>query len=277
MIARAMHWRRLAIGARGLCLAWEGTPNHWKWTSLPKSRLAAVSHIFKSAADSDLVWEKFLPSDYKLIISNSVSSSSLSTSLPKKDLYFHLCHYPVFINNCTMSFALEKETGKKCYMVGARGLCIEWGSTANFWKWTSLPKSRFPEVAELVYFWFFEVNARIETRILSNRTNYAAYLVFKFGKSTDGFGSTLLASGVYVEGINDEERQGLFLDPSRNTPQLFHDRRDGWMEIEMGEFFNKNGDDGTLLCSLLDFDRFGTRHGLVIEGIELRPKKRLMP
>ncbi|KAL9411204.1 hypothetical protein AB3S75_044906 [Citrus x aurantiifolia] len=240
-------------------------------------RLAAVSHIFKSAADSDLVWEKFLPSDYKLIISNSVSSSSLSTSLPKKDLYFHLCHYPIFINNCTMSFALEKETGKKCYMVGARGLCIEWGSTANFWKWTSLPKSRFPEVAELAYFWFFEVNARIETRILSNRTNYAAYLVFKFGKSTDGFGSTLLASGVYVEGINDEERQGLFLDPSRNTPQLFHDRRDGWMEIEMGEFFNKNGDDGTLLCSLFDFDRFGTRHGLVIEGIELRPKKRLMP
>lgn len=35
---QAMHWRRLAIGARGLCLAWEGTPNHWKWTSLPKSR-----------------------------------------------------------------------------------------------------------------------------------------------------------------------------------------------------------------------------------------------
>ncbi|KAL9408674.1 hypothetical protein AB3S75_047120 [Citrus x aurantiifolia] len=236
-------------------------------------RLAVVSPAFKSAADSDLVWEKFLPSDYKLIISNSVSSSFLITSLSKKDLYFHLCHHPIFINNGTMSFELEKETGKKCYMVGARDLCIGWGSTPSCWKWTSLPESRFPEVAELVYFWFFEVNARIETRILSHRTNYAAYLVFKFGKSTDGFRSTQLASAVYVEGINDKKRQGLFLDPSRNTPKLFHDRRDGWMEIEMGEFFNKNGDGGTLLCSLFEFDRFGTRHGLVIQGIEFRPKK----
>ena len=65
-------------------------------------RLAVVSPAFKSAADSDLVWEKFLPSDYKLIISNSVSSSFLITSLSKKDLYFHLCHHPIFINNGTM-------------------------------------------------------------------------------------------------------------------------------------------------------------------------------
>lgn len=236
-------------------------------------RLAAVSPVFKSAADSDLVWEKFLPSDYKSVISNSVSSSSLITSLSKKDLYFHLCHHPIFLNSGTMSFALEKETGKKCYMVGARALCIGWRNTPNCWKWTSLLESRFLEVAELVYFWFFEVNARIETRILSYRTNYAAYLVFKFGKSIDGFQRSHLASGVYVEGIKIKKRQGLYLDPSRNTPLLFHDRRDGWMEIEMGEFFNKNGNDGTLLCSLFDFDRFGTRHGLVIEGIELRPKK----
>ncbi|KAL9411197.1 hypothetical protein AB3S75_044899 [Citrus x aurantiifolia] len=239
-------------------------------------RVAVVSPIFKSAADSDLVWEKFLPTAYKLIISNSVSSSSLITSLSKKDLYFHLCRQPILINNGTMSFALEKETGKKCYTVGARGLCIELGSAPNFWEWTSLPESRFPEVAELAYlfyFWFFEVNARIETRILSHKTNYAAYLVFKFGKSIHGLQSADFVSGVYIEGINDKERQRPFLDPSRNTPQLFHNRKDGWMEIEMGEFFNKNGDDGTLLCTLFDFDRFGSSNGLIIQGIEVRPKK----
>ncbi|KAH9680975.1 F-box protein [Citrus sinensis] len=216
-------------------------------------RLAVVSPIFKSAADSDLVWEKFLPTAYKLVISNSVSSSSLITSLSKKDLYFHLCRQPILINNGTMSFALEKETGKKCYMVGARGLCIELGSAPNFWEWTSLPESRFPEVAELaylLYFWFFE-----------------------FGKSIHGLQRTDFVSGVYIEGINDKERQRRFLDPSRNTPQLFHNRKDGWMEIEMGEFFNKNGDDGTLLCTLFDFDRFGSSNGLIIQGIEVRPKK----
>ncbi|KDO37902.1 hypothetical protein CISIN_1g036372mg, partial [Citrus sinensis] len=172
------------------------------------------------------------------------------------------------------SFALEKEYGKKCYMVGARGLCIEWANTPNCWKWTSLPESRFPEVAELVhlmYFWFCEVSARLDTRILSHRTNYAAYLVFQFGKPISGFQRTRIVSGVYIEGINDKGRQRLFQDPCKSTLQLIQDRKDGWMEIEMGEFFNKNGDDGTLLCSLHDFDKFGT--SLIMQGIEVRPKK----
>lgn len=42
---------------------------------------STVCPIFKSAADLDSVWEKFLPSDYNQIISNSVSDSSLITSL----------------------------------------------------------------------------------------------------------------------------------------------------------------------------------------------------
>ncbi|KAH9650039.1 F-box protein PP2-B10 [Citrus sinensis] len=159
-------------------------------------------------------------------------------------------------------------------MVGARGLCIEWANTPNCWKWTSLPESRFPEVAELVhlmYFWFCEVSARLDTRILSHRTNYAAYLVFQFGKPISGFQRTRIVSGVYIEGINDKGRQRLFQDPCKSTLQLIQDRKDGWMEIEMGEFFNKNGDDGTLLCSLHDFDKFGT--SLIMQGIEVRPKK----
>ncbi|ESR34096.1 hypothetical protein CICLE_v10006983mg, partial [Citrus x clementina] len=34
---RVLRWRRLVVGARGLFIAWEGTSNYWKWTSLPKS------------------------------------------------------------------------------------------------------------------------------------------------------------------------------------------------------------------------------------------------
>lgn len=59
-----------------------------------------VSHDFKSAADSDPVWEKFLPSDYHQIISNADSSTQLLlSSLSKKKLYFHLCDNPILINN----------------------------------------------------------------------------------------------------------------------------------------------------------------------------------
>lgn len=110
------------------------------------SRLSVACPAFKSAADSDSVWEKFLPSDYKEIISNSssISTSSLMiTSQSKKDLYFYLCHNPILINSYTMSFALVQESGKKCYMVGARGLSIAWGDSPKHWDWDSLRESRF--------------------------------------------------------------------------------------------------------------------------------------
>jgi hypothetical protein len=73
-------------------------------TSPPDAcRCSLLSRIFRSAAGSDLVWERFLPPDYQQIISQSESSvSSLLNVLPKKDLYFHLCRNPILIGNGNM-------------------------------------------------------------------------------------------------------------------------------------------------------------------------------
>lgn len=49
-------------------------------------RASAVSKGFKSAVDSDTIWERFLPSDIQDIISTSKSPEVYS----KKDLYFAL-------------------------------------------------------------------------------------------------------------------------------------------------------------------------------------------
>ncbi|KAL6185111.1 hypothetical protein ACLB2K_041246 [Fragaria x ananassa] len=61
-------------------------------------RSSAVSCLFRNAADSDFVWEKLLPSEFKRIISSSSSSSSL-ISMPRKALYFHLCTHPIIIGD----------------------------------------------------------------------------------------------------------------------------------------------------------------------------------
>ncbi|KAJ0092000.1 hypothetical protein Patl1_25949 [Pistacia atlantica] len=164
------------------------------------SRFSVVSIVFKSAADSDAVWEKFLPSDYREIISGSASPLLLTTNLSKKDLYLHLCHNPIIINNGTMGFLFRAET----------------------------------------------LNA--------------------------GSGRPYKNLGVYLEGIDNGERRNVYLDPPRNTPKLSQKRGDGWMEIEMGEFFNENGDNGMLICSVFDFKGLHTKRGLIVEGIELRPK-----
>ncbi|TXG55903.1 hypothetical protein EZV62_017216 [Acer yangbiense] len=72
-------------------------------------RLACVSTIFRSAADSDIVWDRFLRPISHL---ESVSSSS------KKELY--LCHN--LIHNGKLSFWFDRPSGKKCYMISPREL-----------------------------------------------------------------------------------------------------------------------------------------------------------
>ncbi|MBA0801158.1 hypothetical protein Gohar_011539, partial [Gossypium harknessii] len=78
-----------------------------------------------------------------------------------------------------MSFQLEKKSGTKCYMMGARALSIIPEGTPAHWIWTSLQESRFPEVANINLVWWIEVKGKIETTNLSPNTNYIIYLVFK--------------------------------------------------------------------------------------------------
>ncbi|GMI96129.1 phloem protein 2-B10 [Hibiscus trionum] len=235
-------------------------------------RSATVCTALRSSVDSDAVWEKFLPHDYRSIISGSSSSTSLLSLMRKKDLFFHLSSHPVLIQNGTMSFQLEKGSGKKCYMLGARALSIIWGDTPAYWTWKSQPDSRFPEVAELKLVWWLDVKGKIETRILSPYTNYAAYLVFKLKyRHTSGFRRRTVGLNINIDGITLREEQRVSLN-SRDEPEHVRERGDEWMEVEMGEFFNECGDDGTVEFSLKEIDTSYHKRGLIIEGIEIRPK-----
>ena len=61
-------------------------------------RACAISPIFRAAAESDAVWERFLPSDYQAIIARSSSSSSFNYS-SKKQLYLTLSDNPILIDD----------------------------------------------------------------------------------------------------------------------------------------------------------------------------------
>ncbi|KAJ4968494.1 hypothetical protein NE237_015195 [Protea cynaroides] len=278
-------------------------------------RSSVVSSVFRSVVDSDAVWERFLPSDYQQILSLSVSPFPLVFS-SKKELYLHLCNNPVLIDKGTKTFALEKCSGKKCYMIGAKELSIAWGNKPAHWIWTPSPESRFSEVAELLYVWWLEVHGRMETRLLSPSTTYIAYLVFKFSDSAFGFdeaaeasvklaaapgggggggGGKNSGSGEEVKAVylNPTGRQRQFPMPTRRCRPIRHqepvadaadqqllqdrqapkDRGDGWMEIQLGEFVNEKGEDGDVEMSLMEVTGSSSKCGLIIQGIELRPKK----
>ncbi|XP_059287305.1 F-box protein SKIP3-like [Lycium ferocissimum] len=59
------------------------------------ARSSTVSQTFMSATESDIVWEKFLPSDYEDIIPRL---DSFMVSDSKKELYFSLSNSPILLD-----------------------------------------------------------------------------------------------------------------------------------------------------------------------------------
>ncbi|KAJ8561208.1 hypothetical protein K7X08_027398 [Anisodus acutangulus] len=238
------------------------------------ARLSVSSRGFNSAAESDVVWEKFLPSDYQHIISKS--NSLLLGSLSKKEVYFSLCDSPILTDGGKLSFSLHKKTGKKCFMVSARELVISWGEAPYYWEWSSHPDSRFPEVAKLRFVCWLDMRGKIETRMLSKKTKYVVYLVFKLA---DGFYGLETANAfvrfVDCESNNDAEEQAIVVSLSRREgPSEKRSKRrvDGWMEIEMGNFFNDAGEDGDVEARLMEIRRLFAKGGLIVQGMEFRPE-----
>ncbi|KAF3457653.1 hypothetical protein FNV43_RR02311 [Rhamnella rubrinervis] len=213
-------------------------------------RLSLVCRLFRSAADSDAVWGRFFPHDLLQILSGTDFASSMD-SLSKKELFFRLSHRPVLVgDDRNRSFAIDKRNGKKCYMLGARRLSISWGDTPAYWRWIpDWQQSRFLEVAELRIVWWLDIKGWIETNMLSPKTRYAAYFVYNLNVEYKGFEERPVKLRVYLEGQDGNgDETSVFLKPPPNMQQQFRERGDGWMEVEMGEFFNDGGEEDDHRC-----------------------------
>ncbi|KAK4285565.1 hypothetical protein QN277_002249 [Acacia crassicarpa] len=229
-------------------------------------RSSAVSSAFKECVDSDETWEAFLPSDCRDLISRSSSPNLIS--LPTKQLYLHLADHPLLLADKTMSFSLAKESGKKCYMIGAKGLCVIWGDTPRYWNWICIPQSRFSHVAELNHVWWFEVKGSLNIKLLSPKTQYDVFFIFMFGNESYGFTEALVNFSITKGG--EGRSLGVVLDPPGIEVMQ---REDGWMEVKAGEFFTEE-EEGE---GLVEFRAWQTeayiKAGIFIEGIEFRPTK----
>ncbi|KAG2317032.1 hypothetical protein Bca52824_020154 [Brassica carinata] len=256
---------------------------------------SAVSLVFRLAGDSDFVWEKFLPSDYKSIISRSTDQRIFSS---KKEIYMCLCE-SLLIDNAQKLFKINKLSGKISYVLSARHISIQSKDRASYWSWSKVSDSRFLESAELVRTDRLEVNGRIQTGVLSPNTRYGAYLIVKVSKHA--YGLDLLPAETCIKSSNGrtfknvaylccldekkqqmkrllygnrEERMAMLVemvggDEKRREPK---GRDDGWMEIELGEFETREGEDDEVNMSLTEVKGYQLKGGIVIDGIEVRPK-----
>ncbi|KAK9905314.1 hypothetical protein M0R45_000288 [Rubus argutus] len=232
-------------------------------------RLSSVSRNFKSAAESDTAWGKFLPPEMYTILSQSSAPELAARS--KKEIYFALCDNPVLIHQGRMSFSLDKRKGKKCFMISARNLWIVWGDISQYWIWISHLESRFDEVAELLNVCWLQIVGNINIRLLSASTLYKAYLVFRFTAEAHGFAHLTVEVTVGLVGT-EATRKTVFLHSQElmDGDQYPKQRSDGWWEIELGEVFCE-GEDKELVMTFLASEITQWKRGLIVQGIEIRP------
>ncbi|CAL9765409.1 unnamed protein product [Musa acuminata subsp. burmannicoides] len=290
------------MGESGMDRLPEGCVAHAIALTSPRDvcRFSAVSAAFRSAAAYDTVWDRFLPSDYRSILSRAVRPVVCSS---KRDLFFRLCD-SLLIDAGKMSFWLERSSGAKCYMLSARSLSITWGDTPQYWRWVPLSDCRFSEAAELVNVCWLEIRGKIQSRMLSGRRTYAAYLIFRLADWSRGLGHPPQEASVTM-GVQHSSTHVVRLQPN-DSPSRVRARRnrirfgplvrwgammleiaadqeaaaeevgdardDGWMEAELGEFYIDEGEDGEVEMSLMEVRGGHWKKGLIIQGIEIRPK-----
>ncbi|MFS7946215.1 putative phloem protein [Helianthus anomalus] len=192
------------------------------------SRFMLVASSLRSAAESDIVWDRFLPSDLPRSLSRSHTQLNVSS---KKDLFFQLCGC-IPMDGGIRSFSLDKVSGRKYWILSARTLSISSSNEPNHWTWTANSTSRFvrilyylfsmitlvlpllysngssfyfhilcrfSEVIELKTITNMEIEGRIQTEDLSTNTTYCAYLIVKVSDHSFGLDSipceTTISSG----------------------------------------------------------------------------------
>jgi len=163
---------------------------------------------------------------------------------------------------------------------------------------------RFSKVAVLRTTSWLEIKAKIRSGMLSPNTKYGAYLIMEITERAYGLDSMPCETSVEVVGnhrhhvsattaylqcphSSKQQTERLFYTNRRmqnkmkinnggDEHRLPCKRKDGWMEIELGEFFSgqttmDGDDDEAITVSLKEVKGYQLKAGLIIEGIELRP------
>ncbi|XP_017249366.1 putative F-box protein PP2-B12 isoform X2 [Daucus carota subsp. sativus] len=252
-------------------------------------RLSVVSKSFRSAAGSDAVWERLLPNDYQQYLCRTDFLPCISFA-SKKDLYLFLTGNPLIDANTKSFFFLDKWTGKKCFTITSLSITL---NPEGLWNPT-YRETRFVEVFETPPCddWL-EIHGKIRTFMLSPHTSYATYLVYKWetyggyyfpAENRAPLEAVWTRFGCYFPAENRapfEASVGSSEDESVKRVVYLHriiretgsqypvGRKDGWLEVELGEYFNKGGKNKDLEISVIDgLNKFG----FIMQGIEIRPK-----
>ncbi|KAI7731631.1 hypothetical protein M8C21_015717 [Ambrosia artemisiifolia] len=247
-------------------------------------RSAVVASLFRTAVESDMLWDSFLPPDHQEIISKSMSPVMYKS---KKELFFKLSS-PIFIDRGLKAFSIDKATGKNVTPFN-KNVTLLGPLILSFGVGNPLTN------LELRMTSWLEVEGKINTRILSPNTMYRAYLIVQVAHYR-AFGFDVVPCEISVEVCEFCSRGVVTLSHSAFTKRsLEHvcgknkvggrlrlrsddkvsrvclERKDGWLEIELGEFYNQGMCEKEVKMSLREIKGVHLKGGLIVKSLEIRP------
>ncbi|KAL3750076.1 hypothetical protein ACJRO7_011111 [Eucalyptus globulus] len=196
---------------------------------------ARVSRAFQSAAQSDVVWDGFLPPDCDAV---------LARLLRPPQVRFRGGALPQPIDSGRKSFKLERPSGKISYVPSARELPIAWGDVPMYWTWKFVPDSR--------------PNAKCPQQCFSPNTLYKAFLIMKI--SHRAYGLDEMPSQASIKLKNQVVFSSTAILQQGREEKVLIEREDGWMMW-------------VVKLSFMEVKGYQLKVGIVIEGIEVRPKR----
>nr|XP_017230904.1 PREDICTED: putative F-box protein PP2-B12 isoform X1 [Daucus carota subsp. sativus] len=238
-------------------------------------RLSVVCKRFLSAAESNTVWERFLPSDYQQFLDRADSLPNIKFA-HKKDVFLFLIGNHVIFDGNTLCFWLHKRSGKKCFLVAASftGGVEEYFLNPGWC--TRSEKSRFQnQITECNNLLLFEIRGKISTCMLSPDTTYAIYLVFHSPIIDEYFNEPVEVS-IGIDGV-ESIKQNVCLNPHKmrsegdDDLQYPQQRKDDRFEVRLGEYFNRGGEEMNLEITMTKNSEI-PKTGPGVEGFEFRPK-----
>ncbi|EMS51376.1 F-box protein PP2-B10 [Triticum urartu] len=262
-------------------------------------RAAMVSTAFRAAADSDIVWARFLP-PLELLAPEPQS---------KKDMFLRLLDGPVLLRDRLMGDLrqmLHAVGEESVHRVGPHAAALELDPslglhvrarsshlpivfrylmplllqpTISIYDNPSYVCHRFSEGAQLNSVTWLEIRGSIHTDMLTPDSKYGAYLVFKRTQNFSGFNYPIQKATLYFGQIMEYTSPVLLGENWTPPPELGvaqpQRRADGWMEISLGHFHTS----GNELYAEMSFSLMETegevtqKRGLIVHGIEIRREK----
>ena len=134
---------------------------------------------------------------------------------------------------------------------------------------------RFAEAAELRTICWLEIKGSINSEMLSPKTMYGAYLKVKIADRAYGLDS--LPSEVSIEVGNYKSQENVYIRShcKRNGKASCPcncEHNDEWLEIELGSFDTEKVQVQEVRMCLKEVKGVHLKGGLIVDGIELRPK-----